>query len=240
MSTTRLLTYCLYLFLVFHGTHTLGQVPAEENSSCGPLHTSGQYGPYDFRTDKDKIPVVVNYHFGPEVENLIRGQSSTAIGADIAFTLRAIPNHPNALMSMMLLGEKEKSETPAGSQYSVECWFDRAIRFRRDDNVARMIYTSFLTKKNRKVDALRQLDVILANAKDNPFTYNNVGLLYFDMGEYPKALAQAHKSMELGLDRPALREKLQAVGKWSEPVVAAAENTAAQPANSPASAALKP
>jgi tetratricopeptide (TPR) repeat protein len=240
MSATRLLTYFLYLILVTHGTHTLAQAPPEEDSRCGPLRPPGQYGPLDFRTDRDKIGVVVNNHFLPEVENLLRGHSSITPGGDIDFTLRAIPNHPNALMSMMLLGEKEKSDQPVGSRYTVECWFERAIRFRPDDYVARMIYTSFLTKKNRKADALRQLDVILANAKDNPFTYNNVGLLYFDLGEYPQALAQAHKSIELGLDRPALRDKLTAVGKWAEPIVATPEKTAAEPASSPTSAAAKP
>jgi hypothetical protein len=240
MHSRSLWTYLFCLSLFGHGVITFGQELAGESSLCGPLHTSGQYGPYDFRTDKDKLPIVINYHFGPNVENLIRGQSSTAIGADIAFTLRAIPNHPNALMSMMLLGEKEKSETPIGSQYTVECWFDRALRFRPDDYVTRMIYTSFLTKRNRRADALRQLDFILANAKDNPFTYNNVGLLYFDLGEYQQALAQAHKSMELGLDRPALRDKLKAIGKWSEPVIGGSGNTSSEPASSPASAALKP
>ena len=240
MHTRPLWTYLLCFVLLSHGVSTFGQEATGGNSPCGPLHTTGQYGPFDFRTDKDRLPVVVNNHFGPDVENLIRGQTSTAIGADIAFTLRAIPNHPNALMSMMLLGVKEKSETPAGSQYPVECWFDRALRFRPDDNVARMIYTSYLTQKNRKADAMRQLDAISAAAKDNPFTYNNIGLLYFDLGEYPKALAQAHKSMELGMDRPALREKLQALGKWSEPVVRTSENTPPEPASVPASAALKP
>ena len=93
--------------------------------------------------------MVVDNHFQPTVEHLIRGQTSQYVGGDIDFTLRAIPNHPNALMSMMLLGEKEKSSTPRGSRYSVECWFERAIRFRPDDNVVRMIYANFLTKKKR-------------------------------------------------------------------------------------------
>lgn len=240
MSATRLLTYFLYSILLTHGTYTLAQVPPGEDSPCGPLRPPGQYGPLDFRTDRDKIGVVVNNHFVPEVESLLRGHTSLTPGGDIDFTLRAIPNHPNALMSMMLLGEKEKSDKPVGSRYTVECWFERAIRFRPDDHVARMIYTSFLTKKNRRADALRQLDVILVNAKDNPFTYNNVGLLYFDLGDYPQALAQAHKSIELGLDRPALREKLKTIGKWSEPVAGTPETAASAPANSPPPAAPKP
>ena len=223
MHLHRLSTHLLCVLLMSHGTYTLGQVVSGEDSTCGPLRPPGQYGPYDFRKDRDKISVVVDNHFQPMVEHLISGQTSMYVGGDIDFTLRAIPNHPNALMSMMLLGEKEKTTAPRGSRYSVECWFERAIRFRPDDNVVRMIYTNFLTKKKRKPEAMQQLDIVLTTAKDNALTYNNVGLLYFDLGEYQKALVQAHKAIELGLNRPDLPRQLQSVGKWSDPVAETSE-----------------
>lgn len=239
MRVSRLTMNLVYLLLMSHGTHTFGQILSGEDSSCGPLRPPGQYGPYDFRSDRDKLPVVVNNHFSPLVEQLIRGQTST-LGADIAFTLRAIPNHPNALMSMMLLGEKEKTTNPRGSGYSVECWFERAIRFRPDDNVVRMIYTSFLTKNKRKPEAMQQLDVVLTTAKDGAFTHNNVGLLYFDLGEYQKALDQAHKAIKLGLNRPELRDQLLSVGKWSAPVAGTSEIPSTEPTAPTTSEALKP
>ena len=182
---------------------------------------------------------MVTNHFQPFVEQLIRGQTG-ALGADIAFTLRAIPNHPNALMSMMLLGEKEKTSNPRGSDYSVECWFERAIRFRPDDNVVRMIYTNFLTKNKRRPEAMQQLDIVLTMAKDNALTYNNVGLLYFDLGEYQKALVQAHKAIELGLNRPDLPRQLQSVGKWSDPVAGTSEIPTPESGAPAASGTLKP
>ncbi len=217
----------------------LAQGQSANISSCGALFNSGQYGPFDFRTDKEKLPIVLGAHFTPEVEALIRGKTSATPGGDIDYTLRAIPNHPNALMAMMQLGEKEKTPQPRGSRYTVECWFDRAIRFRPDDNMVGMIYTSFLTKNNRKSEAMQQLDIVLKTAKDNAFTHQNIGLLYFDLGEHQKALVQAHKAMALGLNRPELKEKLQAAGKWAEPVAASAEPTLAEPAAA-ASAPSKP
>ena len=240
MHLHRLSTHLLCVLLMSHGTYTLGQVVSGEDSTCGPLRPPGQYGPYDFRKDRDKISVVVDNHFQPMVEHLISGQTSMYVGGDIDFTLRAIPNHPNALMSMMLLGEKEKTTTPRGSRYSVECWFERAIRFRPDDNVVRMIYTNFLTKNKRKPEAMKQLDIVLTTAKDYALTYNNVGLLYFDLGEYQKALVQAHKAIQLGLNRPDLPRQLQSVGKWSEPVAETSDIPSPKLESPAASETLKP
>jgi hypothetical protein len=72
-----------------------------QSSACGPLENA--YGPYDYRTDKAKLPIVLGAHFTPEVEALIRGATSTRPGHDIDYTLRAIPNNPRALYSMMQL-----------------------------------------------------------------------------------------------------------------------------------------
>jgi len=172
---------------------------------------------------------VTGAHFLPFVEALVRGNTSSTPGGDIDYTLRAIPNHHNALMSMMRLGEKEKTNKPSGSRYTVECWFDRALRFRPDDHIARMIYVTFLTKNNRKPEAMQHLEFVLKLAKDNAFTHQNIGLLYFDLGEHKLALAQAHKAIELGLNRPGLRDKLQAIGQWAEPSPAEAASDPVKP-----------
>lgn len=230
-------TWGTMLALLLFGAASSAIAQADATGApCGPLHPEGQYGPYDFRKDKDALPIVLGAHFTPIVEALIAGNRSATPGGDIDYTLRAIPNHPNALLSMMLLGEKEKTQKPRNSRYTVECWFERAIRFRPDDSVVRMLYTTYLTKNNRKADAMKQLDIVLKTAEDNPFTYNNVGLLYFDLGEYDKALVQAHKSIALGLNRPDLKDKLKSVGKWTEPIAPPADADAsvtARPASAP-------
>jgi tetratricopeptide (TPR) repeat protein len=140
------------------------------------------------------------------------------LGADIDYTLRAFPNHHRALMAAMRYGEKTKSEKPPNMRYSIECYFDRAIRFRPDDAIPRMIYSMYLAKNGRIPEALQQLDITAngAEGKENPFTHYNLGLNYFDLKEYEKSEIQAHKAYDMGFIQPALKEKLKSVGKWTE------------------------
>jgi exosortase A-associated hydrolase 1 len=207
------------------------QVSTEASSACGPLRTPGQYGPYDYRTDRDKLAIVLGAHFTPEVEALIRGRTGVRPGGDIDYTLRAIPNHHRALIAMMRLGEKEKTPQPSGSRYSIECWFERAVLFRPDDAIVRMIYSSYLNGAGKTTQANAQLDIATVHAKDNALTHNNIGLHYFDLKNYDKALAQAHKALSLGMPKTALQDMLSRVGRWTPPA-----DSAATPGAGPASA----
>ena len=202
----------LTIFMLIASVSALAQSNA---SACGDLKT--HYGPFDYRTDRDKLEIVEQNHFTPEVEALIRGKSSAKLGQDLAYTLNAFPNHHRALMSVMRYGQKLKTPQPEDIQYSVECYFRRALRFRPDDTVARMIYATFLSSNGRSPEALRELEQVGKMAGDNSFTYYNLGLIYLDMKEYEKALTQAHKAMALGFNLTGLRDKLIEAGKWRAP-----------------------
>jgi Flp pilus assembly protein TadD len=121
---------------------------------------------------------------------------------------------------MVALGEKERTSKPVGSHYSIECWFRRAVKFRPDDNIVRMLYAQYLFKAKRENEADQELGVAASQAGDNAFTQNNIGLIYFDMKNYEKALVHAHKAYGLGFGSPTLRNQLRSVGKWSEADVA--------------------
>lgn len=206
-------------FILMECSFVHGQVQSEA-STCGPLKPPGQYGPWDYRTDVEKLEIVLRRHFTPAVEALIRGSSAETPGSDIDYTLRAIPNNHRALISMMRLGDKEKTPQPNGSRYTVECWFERALQFQPDDSIVRMIYSTYLGKQGRVDDAKAQLKTATAYAKDSAFTHFNIGLHYFDLKDYEHALVQAHQAMLLGFSRTELRDKLQEVGKWIEPNIA--------------------
>ncbi|MET0518221.1 MAG: ABC transporter permease [Burkholderiaceae bacterium] len=209
----------------------------EEPSPCGPLRPPGQYGPYDNRKDLDKLSIVLGAHFLPYIEDLSRGNTSSTAGGDIDYTLRAIPNNPRALIAMMRLGEKEKKQQPQGARYTVECYFERAIRFAPDDLVVRMIYANFLINAGRNGEAAAQLDSVARNTTDNPFTHYNLGLIYFDLKDYDKSLHHAQIAYALGFQQPALRDKLQGAGRWVEPpadAASAALAAAADAASAPA------
>jgi len=191
-------------------------VSAQPNlSGCGPIENA--YGPFDYRTEKEnRLKIVEQYHFTPIVESLISG-STGAVGVDLDYTLRASPNHHRALLAMVRLGEKLKSPQPRGARYSVECYFERALRFRPDDSTARMIYATFLAKNGRVPETIKQLELATTAADDNPFTHYNIGLIYFDIKNYDRALVQAHKAYGLGFEQSALRDQLKSAGKWKEP-----------------------
>lgn len=183
--------------------------------SCGTLSSAGQYGPYDFRTDHDKVQIVLATHFTPAIEALLPTRLGPP-GGDIDYTLRALPNYHRALIAMMRLGEKQKTSRPTGSRYTIDCWFERAMVFRPDDAVVRMIYSTYLQSQARIAEANAQLGLATVYAKDNAFTHYNIGLHYFKLGNYEKALAQAHEAKALGWTKTELRDQLQSVGKWTD------------------------
>ena len=203
-------------------------------SGCGSL--ANGYGPFDYRkaTPKD-LAIVEDYHFTPRVEGLLGGTTGP-IGGDIAYTLHAYPNHHRALIAMMRVGERDKTTQPTGARYPVECYMERAVRFARDDAVALMIYATYLIQNKRDGEARARLEKAREIGKENPFTQFNVGMLYFDMKDYERALAQAQLAQRMGFERATLKERLQGVGRWKEPGQAHAEPAAA-PASAAASAA---
>jgi tetratricopeptide (TPR) repeat protein len=217
---------------------SLGQTQ-ELPAGCGSLRVAGRFGPYDYRADHYVpdvyrshallLKTVEDFHFIPEIETLQRGKTGGPPGGDLSYTLHAFPNHYRALLAMVALGEREKTDKPMGVPYPVECWFQRAIAWRPDDNIVRLLYASYLAKKNRGNDADRQLVIASNNAVDNPFTHQNIGLVYFDMGKYDLALKHAHKAIELGLNRPELKDQLAKVGKWSEPSAQKSANAVKNP-----------
>ena len=185
------------------------------NPACGSLKNGG--GPFDYRTERSELATVEDAHFPQVVEALVRGNTSRTPGADIDFTLRAFPNNHRALIAMMRLGEKEKTLQPSGSRYSIECWFERAVLFRPDDGVVRMIYSSYLNSKGRVPEAAHQLDAATIYAKESAITHYNLGLHYFKLKDYKQALSQAHRAMTLGWTQTELRDQLQKVDQWTDP-----------------------
>ena len=210
-------------------SQAMAQNAAPENA-CGSLKNS--YGPFDYRTQRESLAVVEAVHFNQTTEMLIRPMGRN-FGGDFDYTLRASPNHHRALISMARYSERTNAPKLDDTNWSVDCYFDRAMRFAKDDFIVRMIYAGHLTRTNRAMEALAQIDYVAANASDNPFTHYNLGLLYLEIKRYDKALAQAHAAMQLGLPRTELRDALKKAGKWVEPRVAAPGEAAS--AASPAS-----
>ncbi len=187
--------------------------PLVSESLCGPLNAvQGD----NRHINQKQRQLVEGAHFPSHVENLIRGHS-THFAGDISYTLIAFPNHYRALVSAVRYAEKSKSDTPPQMWYPVECWFERAIRFKADDHIVRMLYADFLIKRSRHDEAIRQLDAALFYADpESPITPYNVGFLYLEMKRYDKALLYAQKAQAMGFPKLELRRRLETAGKWSD------------------------
>lgn len=182
---------------------------------CGPL--ANHFGPFDFRTaPAESRQLVERYHFTPRVETLSGGQSAGTPGGDIAYTLHVFPNHHRALASLIRLARHDSTTKPRGMRYSVACYFDRAERFAPNDAVVKSLHGIYLMQTGRNQDAVGKMKEALELAGDNANIHYNLGLAYFALKDYDKALASAHKAYRLGFQLPGLRNKLVKVGKWQD------------------------
>jgi Tfp pilus assembly protein PilF len=186
---------------------------ADEGICGNPFEN--HYGPFDYRTaPKETRNIVERYHFTDDVEQLRRG-NTTKIGGDLTYTLRVFPNHPRALHAMAELARKQKRPRPDGSPYTVECWFERALRFRPDDPDVRMVIGIQFLKEKQFDKAIDQLKLAVEGLPNRSDVHYNLGLAYYRKGDYDSALASAKRAYELGFPLPGLRDMLKKAGKWS-------------------------
>ena len=188
---------------------------AAEYEACGELDRHGAYGPYDY-TDpfhfREKLPIVERHHFTRGVEYLIKGNTGNVM-QDLSYTLMSFPNHHRALASVAKLSIKERRPKPLTSTFTVECWFDRAIRWRAKDGTVRMIFGNYLSQTKNHKEALAQYEVAEQLLKNNANLYYNMGLLYMDLKNYDKAQEYAKKAYDQGFPLVGLKNQLQKVGK---------------------------
>jgi len=183
-------------------------------AGCGDWYHP--FGPLDYRTaTKEQKYIVERVHFTPSVESLTKGRSGS-LGGDLRYTLKAFPNHPRALVSMANLFRKTRPATPQDAEYSLDCWFARAIAFQPDDARVRVIYGVELLKDNHRKEAIEQLETANDLAADDSNVHYNLGLAYFDLADYDKSLEHAKRAYELGFPLPGLRDKLKRAGKWQD------------------------
>lgn len=186
---------------------------ASAEEACN-LDLHNAFGPFDYRTAEASQKVLVeSHHFTPKVESLIEGESGT-LGSDIDYTLRVFPNHARALMAMSKLARRDGRAAPAGSHYAIECWFQRALEFKPEDAQVHLVYGIDLLKDHHVKDAIEQLQAAESLSSDDPNVQYNLGLAYFDLGDFDQSLTHAHRAYALGFPLPGLHDKLARAGKW--------------------------
>jgi tetratricopeptide (TPR) repeat protein len=183
-------------------------------------------------------------HFRPYTELLVRPTTGRTIGSDLRYVLNLWPNHHRALVTLVRLGEREQTNWPKNTSYTIACYFERALDYAKDDTVVRGLYADYLAKRSEKSAALYQLDLLKKFAGQSPLAHHNAGLIYFGLGEFDRALEQAHRAEELGMpEKSLLRRQLETAGKWGRRQAvdeAASAASAASAAGSPGPEAGQP
>jgi hypothetical protein len=183
-------------------------------ADCGDPFVN-HFGPFDYRTaSTENKRLVENTHFKSDTEQLKPNSGTGYPAQDIGYTLSVFPNHPRALLAMSRLAIREKAAKAERARFSVNCYFDRAIRFTPDDADVYMIYGAHLMKTGALNDAVAQLRkaVELNDASAN--AHYNLGLAYVELKDYDSALVHAQRAYALGFPLPGLRNVLQKAGKW--------------------------
>lgn len=185
-------------------------VRAEDLRGCVPLLEAAgtTYTDYNDPTGAETVRLVERHHFTPQVENLVKGETGS-VPADIAFVLRAVPNHYRALNAM---GRWQlKSGLPAGSSdiYSADCYFKRAISFRGNDASLHLAYAVYLHQAKRYDEAEREYLRTEELGGGSAELYYNHGLLLVDRGRYAEARKYAEKAYSMGYPLPGLRNRLR-------------------------------
>jgi tetratricopeptide (TPR) repeat protein len=189
---------------------------AAPRNFCGEL-TNG-YGPYDYRRRAEftqNFYLVEMAHFTDEVESGIKGNTGS-VGADLDYTLRAIPNHHRALNTLANLALRDRSVQVNGMHYPVECYFNRALRLAPDDADVYATYGSYMFSLG-KVDRAVSLFKLGEERDPNNATINyNLGLMYLKQGDYAQARTHAKKAYAAGFPLPGLKNKLVQAGQWDD------------------------
>ena len=200
---------------------TCGSAFANEVApGCGSLHggRDASYGPYDYNNPEhfaERLPVVESAHFDTGVETL-RGHASHPqnLGGDIDYTLRAFPNHPRALYSMIQYQITAKDYKRPRMRYTAECYFKRAMAFAPTDGKVRQLYGLYLYKTGNIEAAITKFNEALTLTPDSAEAHYNLGLMLAKNGQYDQAREHAEQAYNLGYQLPGLRNKLKRVGAW--------------------------
>jgi len=184
---------------------------------CGDLKNA--FGPFDYRKGHTEfaanLHLVESAHFTSDVEKGIKG-SSSYLGGDLDYTLRAFPNHHRALVTMAQVGLRDKTLQVNQAKYPVECYFNRAIRFAPDDGIVHGAYANYLFALGKTDQALDEFKQAVALEPENATINYNLGLALLKVKDYDNALIYAKKAYALGFPLPGLKNKLVEAGKWDD------------------------
>lgn len=190
------------------------------------LSLENGYGPFDYYDPKShigtgadpmgKIKRVTNVHLSPKML-LLTGRATGPIAADLDYTLRAIPNHPDALnlASRLEIRLRSAIKTPLlraeKMKQSADCYFQRAFKLATysETYVLQGVHLHRNKKYQEAKNAyLKAIDMGHKSAS----THYNFGLTLAKLEEYPLSEKHAKIAYKLGYPLKGLKRQLREVG----------------------------
>ncbi len=174
------------------------------------------YGPFDYmeRNHYSKeLKKVEDFHFTRDVEFLIRGSTSTTPYKDLAYTLRAWPNHHRALNAISKYQIRLK-RIHRSIPIAAECWFQRAVVFNPKDSTTYLLYGIYLQKNGQLELAKANYDKALELKPNDVQTHYNLGLLLVQQKKYAGAKQHAKIAYDSSFPLPGLKNQLKELGYW--------------------------
>jgi len=191
-----------------------------DGSPCmGTLHG---VGPFDYtdeklRKDPTKLAIVEGRHFTSDVENLIKGETSTTPEGDLNYTLTSWPNHHRALISIINYQLKIKNKLMPGKLNSPpECYLQRAIYFSPKDAVIYSLYGYYLHKVNKLENSIKYYERAMELSPDNSKISYSYSLLLINLKRYDEAVKYAKIAYQDSHAPKGLKQKLQKLQMWSD------------------------
>jgi tetratricopeptide (TPR) repeat protein len=193
-----------------------------DGTPCSSYQKTDQgYGPFDYRRYSSHDPMlrlVERTYFTPRTASLEGGSPGNPPQGDINYTLRAFPNHYEALFALIryytgaakriygLNPFKQERYAPP------ECFLRRAIAFSPRDANLYFLFGTYLHRLAKFGEAEKKYRKGLELNPDSAEGNYNFGLLLYEMGRYQEAREKARKAYKLGYPLPGLREKLTQKG----------------------------
>lgn len=203
--------FCALIAVASYGPLSSVRADIPYNATCAPLHGVEGKDYFDFQNpaSKQRLDIVEEYHFTPEIESLQHGLTGY-IPDELAFVLRALPNHYRALAAMgrWQIMHPKMPDNLAGRVDTADCYFKRAISFRPEDGNLYSLYAVFLHQSGKLQDADKNYEKAETLGTANAELYYNRGLLKFKIGDIAGAQAYADKAYAMGYPLPGLRDML--------------------------------
>jgi hypothetical protein len=199
--------------------------PRVNPAQCGGFE--GHFGPFDFRSvHPDDRRVVEQYHFDMELRTFLSGQvvgrnraGTSAVAGGFDYVLKAIPNHPAALLVMEQLGRKLKSENPQNLELPLECYYVQAFMIAPDDPAVRALYGIYLAHRGRSDEAIYHLDLGDSGLRTSGPLQHSIGTANMVLARFEKAQLNALRAKRYGFPLDTVEKQLRNAGKWNPTLV---------------------